>query len=42
MLLADDHGIVRRGLRSLLEEAGESVVVGGADLLVDGQPVEVK
>jgi DNA-binding NarL/FixJ family response regulator len=31
VLLADDHGIVRRGLRSLLEEAGESVVAEAAD-----------
>ena len=31
MLLADDHGIVRRGLRSLLEEAGLSVVGEAAD-----------
>ena len=31
MLLADDHGIVRRGLRSLLEEAGLSVVAEAAD-----------
>ncbi|HSL22864.1 MAG TPA: response regulator transcription factor [Vicinamibacterales bacterium] len=31
MLLADDHGIVRRGLRSLLEEAGHSVVAEAAD-----------
>ena len=31
MLLADDHGIVRRGLRSLLEEAGVSVVAEAAD-----------
>ncbi|HEY5616412.1 MAG TPA: response regulator transcription factor [Vicinamibacterales bacterium] len=31
MLLADDHGIVRRGLRSLLEEAGFSVVAEAAD-----------
>jgi two-component system, NarL family, response regulator NreC len=30
-LLADDHGIVRRGLRSLLEEAGVSVVAEAAD-----------
>jgi len=31
VLLADDHGIVRRGLRSLLEEAGLSVVGEAAD-----------
>ena len=31
MLLADDHGIVRRGLRSLLDEAGVSVVAEAAD-----------
>ena len=31
MLLADDHGIVRRGLRSLLEEAGHDVVAEAAD-----------
>ncbi len=31
VLLADDHGIVRRGLRSLLEEAGYSVVGEAAD-----------
>ena len=31
MLLADDHGIVRRGLRSLLEENGHSVVAEAAD-----------
>ena len=31
VLLADDHGIVRRGLRSLLEEAGLSVVAQAAD-----------
>ena len=31
MLLADDHGIVRRGLRSLIEEAGSSVVAEAAD-----------
>jgi DNA-binding NarL/FixJ family response regulator len=30
-LLADDHGIVRRGLRSLLESAGISVVAEAAD-----------
>ena len=30
-LLADDHAIVRRGLRSLLEEAGHSVVAEAAD-----------
>jgi DNA-binding NarL/FixJ family response regulator len=31
VLLADDHGIVRRGLRGLLEEAGLSVVGEAAD-----------
>ncbi len=31
VLLADDHGIVRRGLRSLLEEAGHSVVAEAVD-----------
>jgi DNA-binding NarL/FixJ family response regulator len=31
VLLADDHGIVRRGLRSLLEEAGLTVVGEAAD-----------
>jgi DNA-binding NarL/FixJ family response regulator len=31
VLLADDHGIVRRGLRSLLEDAGHSVVAEAAD-----------
>jgi two-component system, NarL family, response regulator NreC len=31
VLLADDHGIVRRGLRSLLEEADLSVVAEAAD-----------
>jgi two-component system, NarL family, response regulator NreC len=31
VLLADDHGIVRRGLRSLLEEAGHVVVAEAAD-----------
>jgi DNA-binding NarL/FixJ family response regulator len=31
VLLADDHGIVRRGLRSLVEEAGLSVVAEAAD-----------
>jgi two-component system, NarL family, response regulator NreC len=31
VLLADDHAIVRRGLRSLLEEAGVSVVGEAAD-----------
>jgi len=31
VLLADDHGIVRRGLRSLLEEAGLSVIAEAAD-----------
>jgi DNA-binding NarL/FixJ family response regulator len=31
VLLADDHGIVRRGLRSLLEESGHSVVAEAAD-----------
>jgi DNA-binding NarL/FixJ family response regulator len=31
VLLADDHSIVRRGLRSLLEEAGYSVVAEAID-----------
>ena len=31
VLLADDHGIVRRGLRTLLEEAGLVVVAEAAD-----------
>src|SRR6476661_92007 len=31
VLLADDHSIVRRGLRSLLEDAGVSVVGEAAD-----------
>ena len=31
MLLADDHGIVRRGLRGLVEQAGLSVVAEAAD-----------
>ena len=32
VLLADDHGIVRRGLRSLLEsDAGLTVVAEAAD-----------
>jgi DNA-binding NarL/FixJ family response regulator len=31
VLLADDHGIVRRGLRSLLEEEGLTVVAEAAD-----------
>ena len=31
VLLADDHSIVRRGLRSLLEDAGLSVVAEAAD-----------
>lgn len=31
VLLADDHSIVRRGLRGLLEEAGISVVAEAAD-----------
>ncbi|PWT80986.1 MAG: DNA-binding response regulator [Blastocatellia bacterium] len=31
VLLADDHGIVRRGLRSILEEEGLSVVAEAAD-----------
>ena len=30
-LLADDHGIVRRGLRSLLEDMGVSVIAEAAD-----------
>jgi DNA-binding NarL/FixJ family response regulator len=31
VLLADDHGVVRRGLKSLIEEAGLSVVGEAAD-----------
>jgi two-component system response regulator NreC len=31
VLLADDHGIVRRGLKTLVEEAGLSVVAEAAD-----------
>ena len=31
VLLADDHSIVRRGLRGLLEDAGHSVVAEAAD-----------
>jgi DNA-binding NarL/FixJ family response regulator len=31
VLLADDHGIVRRGLRSLIEEAGLTVVAEATD-----------
>jgi two-component system response regulator NreC len=31
VLLADDHGIVRRGLRGLVEQAGLSVVAEAAD-----------
>ena len=31
VLLADDHGIVRRGLRGLIEEAGLSVVAEASD-----------
>jgi two-component system, NarL family, response regulator NreC len=31
VLLADDHGIVRRGLRSLIEEAGLCVVAEASD-----------
>jgi two-component system response regulator NreC len=31
VLLADDHGIVRRGLRALVEQAGLSVVAEAAD-----------
>ena len=31
VLLADDHAIVRRGLRALLEEAGHTVVAEAAD-----------
>jgi DNA-binding NarL/FixJ family response regulator len=31
VLLADDHSIVRRGLRSLLEEAGHTIVAEAAD-----------
>jgi DNA-binding NarL/FixJ family response regulator len=31
VILADDHGIVRRGLRSILEEAGHAVVAEASD-----------
>lgn len=31
VLLADDHGIVRRGLRSILEDAGHTIVAEAAD-----------
>jgi DNA-binding NarL/FixJ family response regulator len=31
VLLADDHSIVRRGLRSLLEEAGHTVIAEASD-----------
>jgi DNA-binding NarL/FixJ family response regulator len=31
VLLADDHGIVRRGLRTILEEAGHTIVGEAAD-----------
>jgi two-component system, NarL family, response regulator NreC len=31
VLLADDHGIVRRGLRAILEEAGHSIVAEAAE-----------
>lgn len=31
VLLADDHGIVRRGLRAILEEAGHTIVGEAAD-----------
>jgi len=31
VLLADDHGIVRRGLRALLEDAGYTIVAEAAD-----------
>jgi two-component system response regulator NreC len=31
VLLADDHGIVRRGLRSILEEAGHTIVAEAVD-----------
>ena len=30
VLVADDHGVVRRGLRSLLEKSAEVSVVGEA------------
>jgi DNA-binding NarL/FixJ family response regulator len=40
-LLADDHAIVRRGLRSLLEEAGHSVVAEAVDGLEAIQLAEV-
>ena len=31
VLLADDHGVVRRGLRAILEEAGHTIVAEAAD-----------
>lgn len=40
VLLADDHGIVRRGLRSLLEEAGHTVVAEASDGLEAVQSCE--
>jgi two-component system, NarL family, response regulator NreC len=42
VLLADDHGIVRRGLRSLLEEAGLVVVAEAADGLEAVRLVETQ
>ena len=45
VLLADDHGIVRRGLRSLLEEEGLTVVGEAADgleaLRLTGEKLDV-
>jgi DNA-binding NarL/FixJ family response regulator len=40
VLLADDHGIVRRGLRTLLEDAGISVVAEAADGLEAARMIE--
>ena len=40
VLLADDHGIVRRGLRSLLEDAGVTVVAEAADGLEAARLIE--
>ena len=42
VLLADDHGIVRRGLRSLLEEAGLVVAAEAADGLEAVRLVETE
>ena len=39
MFLLDDHEIVRRGLRDLLEAEGDIVVVGEASTEQSGAPV---